>query len=77
MLILLSPAKTLDLDNSPPVTDYSQPIFTKNSRVLVSELTKKTPQDLVDLMNISPKLAELNVERYKNWLRIFQDEVWN
>ncbi len=67
MLILLSPAKTLDLDNSPPVTDYSQPIFTKNSRVLVSELTKKTPQDLVDLMNISPKLAELNVERYKNW----------
>jgi len=38
---------------------------------LIDVLTTKSPADIEKLMKISPKLAELNVERYHQWSRPF------
>ena len=67
MLTVISPAKTLDFESPAATTKASQPAFTRQTRELVSIMRSKTPKDLRTLMGISPKLAELNVERYQNF----------
>ena len=67
MLILLSPAKTLDYE-TPPITDKAtQPRFSGQSSELVETLKKLSPEEIGKLMHISPKLAELNYGRYQNY----------
>ncbi len=67
MLIVISPAKSLDYE-SPLVTDKSsQPQFMQRSTELVERLREFAPGDLSDLMGISSKLAELNFGRYLEW----------
>lgn len=64
MIIVLSPSKTLDY-SSPIATDkYSIPEFIKESSELIKILRKKTPSEIMRLMSISTKLAELNHRRY-------------
>ena len=65
MLVLLSPAKTLDF--SPADTTTTQPRLLDHSQKLVSVLRKKSPADLQELMGISEKLATLNAERYRRF----------
>ena len=66
MIILISPAKTLD--TSVPARDNSSlPEFLTKSKRLASNLRKKKPAALADLMSISAKLAQLNYERYQSW----------
>lgn len=67
MLIVLSPAKTLDFTTPLTTTRYSQPEFLKASRVLVRQLQGKSPQQLAELMHMSGKLGELNFQRYLDW----------
>ena len=67
MLAILSPAKTLDFETPPTVADFSQPAFLKQGQSIIQELKKKTSKDLQKLMSLSPKLAELNIERYRQW----------
>lgn len=67
MLTVISPAKTLDFESPAATTKASQPAFTRQTRELVSIMRSKTAKDLRTLMGISPKLAELNVERYQNF----------
>ncbi len=66
MLIVISPAKKLQL-NIKAADKFSDIEFPKESRELVSELKKYKPEELSSLMNISPKLAELNFERFVKW----------
>ena len=67
VLVIISPAKTLDFD-TPPTTDaYSMPAFMKESKQLVKRLREFAPQDLSDLMKISSKLGQLNYDRYASW----------
>lgn len=67
MLMVISPAKTLDY-NTPPVTDQAtQPRFTEHSAELIELLREKSPQDIAELMSLSDKLASLNVARYGSW----------
>lgn len=71
MLIVISPAKTLDFD-TPPVTEkHSQPSMLDHSEKLIDILTTLSPSDIEKLMKISPKLAELNSERFHHWSRPF------
>ncbi|WP_020208507.1 peroxide stress protein YaaA [Gilvimarinus chinensis] len=64
MLILISPAKTLDFE-TPAVTDtFTQPDFLKDSRALIKELRELSPADISGLMKISDKLGVLNFDRY-------------
>jgi len=72
MLIVISPAKTLDFDTQPVTTQYSQPEMLNQSESLINILTTKSPADIESLMKISPKLSELNVERYHQWSKPFK-----
>ena len=67
MLFLLSPAKTLDYDT--PVGDlpHTDPEFIPQSTRLIDVLKKKSARQVAKLMDLSDKLAALNVERYRAW----------
>ena len=67
MLIVISPAKTLDFETAPITKDYSQPGFLKESRQLVSQLKKLTPAEVSSLMKVSDKLGVLNFLRFNEW----------
>jgi cytoplasmic iron level regulating protein YaaA (DUF328/UPF0246 family) len=67
MLILLSPAKSLDFDRAAPPLPLSEPVFATQAAQLIKVLAKKRPRDIAQLMSLSDKLAELNVQRYKAW----------
>jgi|SRR6476620_3778006 len=63
MKIVISPAKTLNFTSELPTTEFTKPAFLKESRIIHSVLKAKTPDDLAQLMVISPKLADLNWQR--------------
>ena len=68
MLILLSPAKSLDY--ATPLADgivATAPQFVPQSSELIALLRQQTPQTLATLMKISDPLAALNVARYQAW----------
>lgn len=73
MLILISPAKTLDY-SSPNFKEYSQPDFVSDVKSLVSVMKKKSAEDIAQLMHISENLAQLNEERYKSFQADFNPE---
>jgi cytoplasmic iron level regulating protein YaaA (DUF328/UPF0246 family) len=67
MLIVLSPAKSLDLD-TPPTTDHrSTPQFIDRAAELIRVLKDYSPARVGELMSISDQLAVLNVTRYAGW----------
>ncbi len=69
MLIVISPAKTLDYA-TPPVTErFTQPQFLDQSEELIRVLRNYSALDIAELMHLSMKLAELNFERYQDWSR--------
>jgi hypothetical protein len=74
MLILISPAKTLDFNPQDVVHDFTLPQFIDESEIIVEKLKKLKPAKLAKLMNISPKLAQLNYERYQEWQLPFTHE---
>ena len=67
MLIILSPAKTLDFESCSTISNCSQPGLLPLSKKLISSLKKMNAEEISQLMHISPKLAELNKERFGNW----------
>ncbi len=66
MIVLLSPAKTLDF-SATEQREYSEPRLLADSEKLVNVLRKKSANKLKALMSISDKLAQLNVERYRDY----------
>ena len=69
MLILVSPAKTLDYESELDVKDFSVAPLLSDSELLIKELQQKNPDDLSSLMGLSEKLALLNFDRNMNWSR--------
>ena len=67
MLLVLSPAKSLDLETPPTTKLHSTPDFLERSSALIDVLRGYSPQDLSGLMDLSDKLAALNVGRYASW----------
>jgi uncharacterized protein len=67
MLIIISPSKTLDFGSLPTIKPGNDPELISQSKKLASILRKMGPRDLAKLMDISPKLAELNALRYSEW----------
>ena len=72
MLLLISPAKTLDFETPAPTTEYTQADFLKQSKQLISELRALAPHDISALMNISDKLGLLNFDRFAAWKTPFK-----
>jgi cytoplasmic iron level regulating protein YaaA (DUF328/UPF0246 family) len=71
MLIVVSPAKSLDYQTPLPTTEFTQPAFLAQSEALIEILRQKSPADIAKLMSISDPLAVLNVTRYAEWSRPF------
>ena len=69
MLMVISPAKTLDYDTPPVIEQSTQPRFVEHSVELIEVLREKSPQEIAKLMSLSDKLASLNVARYGSWER--------
>ena len=74
MLIVLSPAKTLDYETRLRTRKFSEPDFLDHSQRLVDTLQKYSTKRLQGLMNISPDLAELNGERFQTWQQPFSPD---
>ncbi len=74
MLIVISPAKTLDLNAQSATSQFTIPDFLKDSEILIKELRRKTPENLSELMGISNNLAELNFMRNRAWQKNFTPE---
>jgi len=53
MLIVISPAKTLDFDTQPVTTQYSQPEMLNQSESLINILTTKSPADIESLIMLN------------------------
>lgn len=73
MKLLISPAKSLDFESEIPTVKTSNPLFLKQSNSIQTVLRKKKPQELMQLMHISEKLAQLNWERNQHWQIPFPD----
>ena len=67
MLAIISPAKTLDYDSAPPTDSCTTPDFLDRSKELIKQLRTLSEEEIAALMSISPKLAILNHERYRDW----------
>ena len=67
MIALIAPAKRLDYDSDLSVEDFSIAEHLKESKKLIKELQKKSPEDLSSLMGLSENLSILNFERNMNW----------
>ncbi len=67
MIILLSPAKSLNYNSPASCSNFTIPHFKNEAIKLVSELKELTSADLKNIMKISDKLADLNCERFKNF----------
>lgn len=74
MILLLSPAKSLDFETPPTVSVFSQPEFLYRSTPLMECLRRLAPHELAALMGISDKLAVLNAGRNAEWAPPFSPE---
>ncbi|CAA6828984.1 MAG: UPF0246 protein YaaA [uncultured Aureispira sp.] len=66
MLLLLSPAKTLNFDPT-SIKTHTQPQFLAQSEALVNTLKEYSSKEIQDLMGVSEKIASLNVARYQDF----------
>lgn len=67
MLIVISPAKTLDFDTPARIDKFTKPQFLDDSKILIERLREFDPIQIGQLMSISSELAELNHRRNMNW----------
>ena len=74
MLIVLSPAKSLDYKTPVSVKTSTLPEFVAESAKLIADLKKLSPQELANLMGLSDQLAALNVGRFRDWSKKFTEE---
>jgi len=67
MLLLISPAKKLDMQAPAPIAEHTQPVFIDRAADLVATLRTKSTDELASMMKISSNLAELNTRRFHDW----------
>jgi hypothetical protein len=74
MLIVISPSKTLDFEKLVTYQSHTLPEFVNEASILIKPLRKLSVDQLINLMGISPKLAQLNQERFFLWRPEFTPE---
>ena len=74
MKILISPAKSLDFENNVQTSISSKPIFADQAHKINNTIKNLSAPDLSSLMNISPKLSELNWSRNQEFQKIDSKE---
>ncbi len=74
MLLVISPAKTLDYDTSPQTSEYSIPDYLDEAEMLINRVKEYSQPEIMELMVVSEKIARLNFERFKTWRTPFTPE---
>jgi len=72
MIHILSPAKSLDFESSPQSEAHSIAEFQEQSSALIKKAKTFSKKKLEQLMGISKSLAELNHQRYIDWVPIHE-----
>ncbi|CAI1031357.1 Protein of uncharacterised function (DUF328) [Serratia entomophila] len=67
MLVIISPAKTLDYESPLATERFTQPELLDKSKALIKICRTLTPAQISSLMSISDKLAGLNAARFSDW----------
>ena len=75
MLIIISPAKTLDYKTPFDIKGETQAPFLKESETLITELKKLNPTSISSLMKVSSKIAYLNHDRFAQWQLPFPENT--
>ena len=67
MIVILSPAKTLDFKTESVTGSMSQPLFQDDIAYLVGKLKKLSVKQIASLMKVSNEIAELNYQRFQGF----------
>ncbi len=67
MLMVVSPAKTLDYESPLATERYTQPDYLDDACELIDQFKELEPHQISNLMSISDKLGQLNADRFRNW----------
>jgi len=73
MLIVISPAKTLDLESPYKAPTLTQPEFLTDTRELVKVMRGYSAEGLGKLMHTSEAISTLNEARFKQWKTPFNE----
>ncbi|WP_296259425.1 MULTISPECIES: peroxide stress protein YaaA [unclassified Pseudomonas] len=71
MLMVISPAKTLDFETPPTTERFTQPPYLDHSQELITQLRELSPAQIGELMHLSDKLSGLNAARFGSWTPAF------
>jgi len=74
MLIVVSPAKTLDYETPAKTKVFTVPDYLSDSQELINRLRRFSALDISELMKVSSKIAELNFDRYEIWTKRFTEK---
>ena len=74
MLMVISPAKTLDYETPPATPRFTLPEHLDHAQVLIEQLRDFSPAQIAELMHLSDKLAGLNAARFGSWQAEFTPE---
>ncbi len=74
MKIVVSPAKSLNLESAIPNITTTQPLFIEQASKLNNALSRKSKKAIRELMHLSDNLAALNHQRYQEFHTPFTDE---
>ncbi|MBN2647464.1 MAG: peroxide stress protein YaaA [Thiotrichales bacterium] len=67
MLMLISPAKSLDEKTPVQTSMQSEWGFAEQAQDLIAQLQTLDPNQIAELMHLSDALAELNYQRFQGW----------
>ncbi|TWC16988.1 MULTISPECIES: peroxide stress protein YaaA [unclassified Pseudomonas] len=71
MLMVISPAKTLDYETPPATERFTLPQYLDHSQELVEQLREFSPAQISELMHVSDKIGGLNAARFGSWTPAF------
>jgi len=74
MIILISPAKSLDLNKKDRIGDVKTPVFSEEYFELVRIMKTKNVEEIKRMMKLSDKLSELNFSRYQDFSNEFTEQ---
>ena len=74
MLVVISPAKTLDFETDPPLSKFTQSNLLNESQLLIDQCKQLSMQEIASLMKVSDKIAGLNCARFSEWSTPFSPD---
>ncbi|MCW9048276.1 MAG: peroxide stress protein YaaA [Gammaproteobacteria bacterium] len=74
MLIVVSPAKTLDYTTPPKIKKFTIPDYLDDSAELIHRMRELSSLDISELMKVSTKIADLNFDRFEVWNQKFTEK---